>query len=102
MLHNFCEFATDYPAVLRNFRDPLTIRESNRIIQFPFSIPIVEEKTEEELARISEKRKEQGRKLQEMAAKTRSEKVSVASSHLFSTHHFLGESLSRRKMICNI
>ena len=75
MLHNFCEFAADYPLLLRTFRDPLKIRESDRIIQFPFSIPIVEEKTEEELARIAERRKEQGRKLQEMAAKTRSEKV---------------------------
>jgi hypothetical protein len=39
-------------------------------------IPVVEEKTEEELARIAEKRREQGRKLQEIAAKTRSEKAS--------------------------
>lgn len=36
---------------------------------------MVEEKTEEELARIAEKRKEQGKKLQEMAAEKRREKV---------------------------
>ena len=35
-----------------------------------------EEKSEEELARIAERKKEQGRKLQEMAAKVRMEKVS--------------------------
>jgi hypothetical protein len=44
-------------------------------VQFPFTLPAVEEKTEEELARIAEKRKEQGKKLQEMAAEKRREKV---------------------------
>jgi actin-related protein 5 len=75
MLHNFCEFAVDYPALLRTFKEPLKLRASERIVQFPFALPVLEEKTEEELARIAEKRKEQGRKLQEMAAKTRMEKV---------------------------
>lgn len=40
---------------------------------------MAEDKTEEELTRIAEKRKEQGKKLQEMAAKSRVEKVSVLS-----------------------
>ncbi|KAF8060887.1 chromatin remodeling complex subunit [Lyophyllum atratum] len=75
MLHNFCEFATDYSSVLRKLRDPLQMRSIERIIQFPFVLPVYEEKTEEELTRISEKRKEQGRKLQELAAKTRMEKL---------------------------
>lgn len=75
MLHNFCEVETDLAARLRKLNDPLEMRASERIIQFPFVLPVVEEKTEEELARIAEKRKEQGRKLQEMAAKTRIEKV---------------------------
>lgn len=75
MLQHFGEFALDYPALLRTFKDPLKLRASERIVQFPFALPVLEEKTEEELARISEKRKEQGRKLQEMAAKTRMERV---------------------------
>ncbi|KAL6305640.1 actin-like protein Arp5p [Sparassis latifolia] len=75
MLHNFCEFATDYPAVLRGLNDPLNLRESERIIQFPFTLPVVEEKTEEELARVAERKREQGRKLQEIAAKARQEKL---------------------------
>jgi hypothetical protein len=45
---------------------------------------VTEEKTEEELLKIAEKRKEQGRKLQEMAAKTREEKA-CALSNLFLT-----------------
>lgn len=75
MLHNFCEIETDLSARLRKLNDPLEMRACERIVQFPFVLPVVEEKTEEELARITEKRKEQGRKLQEMAAKTRIEKV---------------------------
>jgi len=75
MLHNFCSVATDFPALLKRLQDPLQLRSSEVVIQFPFTLPVVEEKTEEELARIAEKRKEQGRKLQEMAAKTRMEKL---------------------------
>jgi actin-related protein 5 len=82
MLHNFCEVATDFPAHLRQLKDPLKLRASETVVQFPFILPVIEEKTEEELLRIAEKRKEQGRKLQEMAAKTREEKV-CASSSLF-------------------
>ncbi|KAI0079049.1 actin-like protein Arp5p [Panus rudis PR-1116 ss-1] len=75
MLQNFCEFATDYTALLRELKDPLKLRASERIIQFPFVAPVTEEKSEEELARIAERKKEQGRKLQEIAAKTRMEKL---------------------------
>jgi actin-related protein 5 len=46
------------------------------VVQFPFVVPVTEEKTEEELTRIAERRKEQGKKLQEMAANKRMEKVS--------------------------
>ncbi|KAI0638787.1 actin-like protein Arp5p [Trametes polyzona] len=75
MLQNFCEFATDYTALLRKLKDPLEMRAADRIIQFPYTLPVVEEKTEEELARIAERKKEQGRKLQELAAKSRMEKL---------------------------
>ncbi|KAF8837942.1 actin-like ATPase domain-containing protein [Paxillus ammoniavirescens] len=75
MLHRFCGFATDYPNTLRILKIPTNLRALERIIQFPFALPVVDEKTEEELARIAEKRKEQGKKLQEMAAKNRTEKL---------------------------
>ncbi|PPQ97040.1 hypothetical protein CVT26_001298 [Gymnopilus dilepis] len=75
MLHNFCEVAPDFPALLRKLQDPLNMRASEVVVQFPFAVPVTEEKTEEELARIAEKRKEQGRKLQEIAAKSRMEKL---------------------------
>lgn len=75
MLRNFCDVSTDYAVLLKSLKDPLKLRASETIIQFPFALHAAEEKTEEELARIAEKRKEQGRKLQELAAKTRMEKV---------------------------
>ena len=61
MLRNFCEFAPDYPSLLQSLKDPLNLRASEQIIQFPYVLPVQEEKTEEELARIAEKRKEQGK-----------------------------------------
>ncbi|RDX51426.1 actin-like ATPase domain-containing protein [Lentinus brumalis] len=75
MLQNYCEFSPDYTALLRKLKDPLNLRASERIIQFPYTLPVTEEKTEEELARIAERKKEQGRKLQELAAKSRMEKL---------------------------
>lgn len=116
MFHNFCEFATDYPSTLRSLKIPVNMRASERIVQFPFALPVVEEKTEEEIARIAEKRKEQGKKLQEMAAKNRMEKVciTVLSSVFFCYHQFNPlpfvlhadawylHSSRRKKLICNI
>ena len=76
MLQTFCEFSPDYPALLRRLKDPLQLRgAAERIVQFPYALPVAEEKTEEELARIAERKKEQGRKLQEIAARSRVEKL---------------------------
>ncbi|KAN0138657.1 hypothetical protein V8E53_003645 [Lactarius tabidus] len=75
MLHTFCEMSPDYTALLRRLRDPLQLRAVERIIQFPFVLPVVDERTEEEIARAAEKRREQGKKLQEMAAKARIDKL---------------------------
>jgi len=76
MFQNFCEVSADFPGLLRRLRDPLQLRASQVVVQFPFVMPVTEEKTEEELARITERRKEQGKKLQEIAANKRMEKVS--------------------------
>lgn len=90
MLHNFCEFATDYPASLRSLRDPRRLRESERVVQFPFLLPTAGEKTEEEVARLAEKRKEQGKKLQEIAARTRMEKACAPRFQLYLISFILG------------
>lgn len=78
MLQTFCEFSSDYPSLLRSLSDPVTLSRSGKIIQFPFSQSAIDEKTEEEQARLAERRKEQGKRLQEMAAKARMEKVSTS------------------------
>lgn len=87
MFQTFCEFSDDYSALLRRLKDPLELRRIERVIQFPFTAPVVEEKTEEELARIAERKKEQGRKLQEIAAKNRMEKVCVHCNDLSMLTH---------------
>jgi hypothetical protein len=100
MLQNFCEFSPDYASNLRNLSDPLNLRLSERIIQFPFAQPIVDDKTEEELAKIAERRKEQGRKLQEIAAKSRQEKV---HAHLTSPEVTQAKSRwNKKRMTCSI
>ncbi|KAH9985774.1 hypothetical protein BJV77DRAFT_1145686 [Russula vinacea] len=70
ILHSFCEMS------------PITPRFFDRIIQFPFVLPAADERTEEEIARAAEKRREQGKKLQEMAAKARLEKLVQKESDL--------------------
>ncbi|KAJ7051209.1 actin-like protein Arp5p [Mycena amicta] len=75
MLHTFCQFAPDYPALLRSLNSISALQQADRIVQFPFALHLPEEKSPEELERIAERRREQGRKLQEMAAKMRTEKL---------------------------
>ena len=56
----------------------MQLRAHELIVQFPFTAPTGEsEKTEEELARLAERRRMQGKKLQEIAAAKRAEKVKV-------------------------
>jgi actin-related protein 5 len=73
----------DYTALLRRLRDPKQLRAVERVIQFPFVLPPADERTEEEIARAAEKRREQGKKLQELAAKARLEKVLSPNMLLF-------------------
>ncbi|KAF7310394.1 hypothetical protein HMN09_00581400 [Mycena chlorophos] len=75
MLHNFCEFAVDYPAHIRSLNSISVLQGADRIVQFPYALHLAEEKSPEELERIAERRREQGKKLQEMAAKMRTEKL---------------------------
>lgn len=67
--------AKDYQEALKRIEDRNTFQEIDRIIQFPFTAPIVEEKSAEELARQAAKREENARRLRESAARSRLEKV---------------------------
>lgn len=76
---NHTYVAHDYLGELASFEDPEIFKQKDRVIQFPFVAPVVEEKSEEEQAKLTAKRKEQGRRLQEQAAKARLEKVAWKS-----------------------
>jgi actin-related protein 5 len=86
MLHSFCEMSPDYSTLLRRLREPQQLRGIERIIQFPYVLPAADERTEEEIARAAEKRREQGKKLQDMAAKARLEKVLSLNMPPFLSH----------------
>lgn len=77
MYHETCYFASDYDEELRSLANPATMEAKTMVVQFPYNQPEVVEKTEEEIAAQLERRKEQGRRLQEMQAKQRAEKVRV-------------------------
>ncbi|KAH8120692.1 chromatin remodeling complex subunit [Phellopilus nigrolimitatus] len=69
--------------------------QHERVIQFPFAAPTENEKTEEELARGAERRRLQGKKLQEIAAQKRAEKLADMEEWL----QHLTELLDRRETI---
>jgi actin-related protein 5 len=75
MYRESCYFSSDYTSELRTLSDPTNLAELDVVHQFPFTQVVVEEKTEEELERIAEKKRENGRRLQEMQQKQRLEKV---------------------------
>lgn len=75
MVHNHCYVSQDYNRDLSGYLDWSGLEDRNRVIQYPFTEHVVQEKTEEELAKIAERKKESGRRLQEQAARMRLEKL---------------------------
>ncbi|KAI9818694.1 MAG: Nuclear actin-protein involved in chromatin remodeling [Thelocarpon impressellum] len=75
MVREHCHVSQNYDDELRGFLDWTGLEDRDRVIQYPFTEQVVVQKSEEELARIAEKRKEGGRRLQEQAAKMRLEKL---------------------------
>ncbi|KAG9032299.1 Nuclear actin-protein involved in chromatin remodeling [Tulasnella sp. JGI-2019a] len=75
MYQKFSEFSLDYTDTLRSLKDPASMTQANRVVQFPFSAALEKVKTEEELAGQTERRKESGRRLQEEVARKRVEKL---------------------------
>ena len=75
LVQDHCYIAQDYETELSGYLEWTGLEERDHIIQHPFTEQVVVQKTEEELARAAEKRKESGRRLQEQAAKMRLEKL---------------------------
>ena len=73
---SYCYISEDYNTELSTYLDWSGLEEDRDIIiQYPFTEHVVVEKSAEELARIAERKKESGRRLQEQAAKMRLEKL---------------------------
>ncbi|KAL4890572.1 actin-like ATPase domain-containing protein [Aspergillus ambiguus] len=75
LVHQHCYVSTDYDRELSGYLDWTGLEDRDRVVQYPYTEHIVPEKSEEELARIAERKKESGRRLQEQAAKMRLEKL---------------------------
>ncbi|OJD39927.1 chromatin remodeling complex subunit [Diplodia corticola] len=82
LVREHCYVSQDYDGELSKYLDWTGLEERNHVIQFPFTEQVVVQKTEEELARAAEKRKESGRRLQEQAAKMRLEKLIAKEQEL--------------------
>ena len=75
MVREHCYVSQNFQRDMRNFLDWTGLEDRDHLIQYPFTEQITIEKSEEELARIAERKKESGRRLQEQAAKMRLEKL---------------------------
>lgn len=75
LIHKHCYVSTNYDEELSHYLDWTGLEERDHVIQYPYTEHVVPEKSEEELARIAERKKESGRRLQEQAAKMRLERL---------------------------
>ena len=70
-----CYVSQDFDKEISSFLDWTGLEDRDHVIQYPFTEHVVVEKSEEELTRIAERKREGGRRLQEQAAKMRLEKL---------------------------
>ncbi|KAF2432855.1 actin-like ATPase domain-containing protein [Tothia fuscella] len=75
LVREHCYVSRDYQQELSSYLEWTGLEERSHIVQSPYTEQVVVQKTEEELARAAEKRKESGRRLQEQAAKMRLDKL---------------------------
>ena len=75
MVREHCYVSQDFDEEIRTFLRWDGLENRDHVIQYPFTEHVAVEKSEEELARIAEKKREGGRRLQEQAAQKRLEKL---------------------------
>lgn len=75
MLKDHCYVSDSYEHEIKGYLDWTGLEDRDVVIQYPFTEEVIVQKSEEELARIAERKKESGRRLQEQAAKMRLEKL---------------------------
>ncbi|KAJ1737909.1 Nuclear actin-protein involved in chromatin remodeling [Coemansia sp. Benny D160-2] len=82
LVKDFAYVAEDFDKELSCYLTADNLAEKDITVQFPFPMPNLDERTEEEIQRAAERRKEQGKKLQEMAAKKRQDKLEKRAEEL--------------------
>lgn len=75
IVKDYCYVSKNYEEELKTVLNVDTLEDTDIIVEAPFTEVIQQQKTEEELARQAEKRKESGRRLQEQAQQKRLEKL---------------------------
>ncbi|KAJ5771092.1 uncharacterized protein N7511_003143 [Penicillium nucicola] len=75
MKQKHCYISQDYANELNGYLDWTGLEDRDRVIQYPFTEQVVQEKTEEQIQQALERKKEAGRRLQDQAAKMRLEKL---------------------------
>ena len=75
LVRSHCYVSQDYDDETLHLLDWSGLEDRDHLVQLPFQEKEVVQKTEEEIRRAEEKRKEGGRRLQEQAAKMRLEKL---------------------------
>src|SRR5277367_3951121 len=64
LVREHCYVSRDYDAELSKYLDWTGLEDRDHVIQYPYTEEIIIQKSEEELAKAAEKRKESGRRLQ--------------------------------------
>jgi len=82
LMVDHCYVSEDYRTEVSSYLDPKVLLEKDRVIQFPFIEQVAQVRSEEELAKIAERKKESGRRLQEQAARMRLEKLVIKEQQL--------------------
>lgn len=75
MVREHCHVSKNYERELSGYLDWSGLEDRDHIVQYPYTEHVIVEKSEEELAKIAERKREGGRRLQEQAAKMRLEKL---------------------------
>lgn len=75
MIRDHFYVSQNYDDEIRGYLDWTGLEDRDVVIQYPYTEEVIVQKTEEELARVAERKKESGRRLQEQAAKMRLEKL---------------------------
>lgn len=75
LVRQHCHISQNFSADMTHYLDWTGLEDRDVVVQMPYTEKEIVQKTEEELARAAEKRKESGRRLQEQAAKMRLDKL---------------------------